>query len=131
MIVNNLSNSFNPVPKNKVEKKKEVTAIKKKSNKLAKLERQRDKDIVKEGICEICGKYSKRLDPHEIFGGSNRKRSIQHKFVKLICPKCHSNEAIINQLRIDTQKEYEKTHTRQEFINLIGKSYLRRNENEF
>lgn len=130
MIVNNLSNSFNPVPKQKTEKKKEVTAIKKKSKKLAKLERQRDKDIVKEGICEFCGKYSKRLDPHEVYGGSNRKRSIKHKFVKLICPKCHSNEAIINQLRIDTQKEYEKTHTRQEFINLIGKSYLRRNENE-
>lgn len=130
MIVNNLSNSFNPVPKNKIEKKKEVTEIKKKSKKLAKLERQRDKDIVKEGICEFCGKYSKRLDPHEVYGGSNRKRSIKHKFVKLICPKCHSNEAIINQLRIDTQKEYEKTHTRQEFINLIGKSYIRRNENE-
>lgn len=124
MIVNNLSNSFNPVPKNKVEKKKEVTAIKKKSKKLAKLERQRDKDIVKEGICEFCGKYSKRLDPHEIYGGSNRKRSIKHKFVKLICPKCHSNEAIINQLRIDTQKEYMKTHTEEEFINLIGKSYI-------
>lgn len=124
MIVNNLSNSFNPVPKNKIEKKKEVTAIKKKSKKLAKLERQRDKDIVKEGICEFCGKYSKRLDPHEIFGGSNRKRSIKNKFVKLICSKCHSNEAIINQLRIDTQKEYMKTHTEEEFINLIGKSYL-------
>ena len=124
MIVNNLSNSFKPVPKNKIEKKKEVTAIKKKSNKLAKLERQRDKDIVKEGICEFCGKYSKRLDPHEVYGGSNRKRSIKHKFVKLICPKCHSNEAIINQLRIDTQKEYMKTHTEEEFINLIGKSYI-------
>lgn len=124
MIVNNLSNSFNPVPKNKVEKKKEVTAIKKKSKKLAKLERQRDKDIVKEGICEFCGKYSKRLDPHEIFGGSNRKRSIKNKFVKLLCRECHSNEKIINKLRIDTQKEYEKTNTRQEFIDLIGKSYL-------
>lgn len=130
MIVTDLSKSFNPVPKNKVEKKKEVTAIKKKSKKLAKLERQRDKDIIKEGICEFCGKYSKRLDPHEIYGGSNRKRSIQHKFVKLICPKCHSNEAIINQLRIDTQKEYMKTHTEEEFINLIGKNYIRRNEND-
>jgi DNA-directed RNA polymerase subunit M/transcription elongation factor TFIIS len=130
MIVTDLSNSFNPIPKNKSEKKKEVTEIKKKSKKLAKLERQRDKDIVKEGICEFCGKYSKRLDPHEVYGGSNRKRSIKHKFVKLICPKCHSNEAIINQLRIDTQKEYMKTHTEEEFINLIGKSYLRRNENE-
>lgn len=130
MLVKDLSNSFNPVPKNKIEKKKEVTAIKKKSKKLAKLERQRDKDIVKEGICEFCGKYSKRLDPHEIFGGSNRKRSIKNKFVKLLCRECHSNEKIINQLRIDTQKEYEKTHTRQEFIDLIGKNYIRRNENE-
>ena len=128
MIVTDLSNSFNPVPKNKAEKKKEVTTIKKKSKKLARLERQRDKGIVKEGICEVCGKYSKYLDSHEIFGGSNRKRSIQHKFVKLICRKCHDNENVIKQLRIDTQKEYEKTHTRQEFINLIGKSYLRRKE---
>ena len=124
MIVTDLSSSFNPVHKNKVEKKKEVTEIKKKSKKLAKLERQRDKDIVKEGICEVCGKYSKRLDPHEVYGGSNRKRSIKSKFVKLICPRCHSNEAIINQLRIDTQKEYMKTHTKEEFINLIGKSYI-------
>ena len=128
MIVTDLSNSFNPVPKKKTEKKKEVTTIKKKSKKLAKLERQRDENLVKEGICEFCGNYSRHLDPHEVYGGSNRKRSIQHKFVKLICPKCHSNETIINQLRIDTQKEYEKTHTEEEFIKLIGKSYLRRKE---
>ena len=125
MIVKNLSNSFNPVPKIKNEKQEKVTGIKKKSNKLAKLERQRDKDIVKSGICECCGQYSKRLDPHEVYGGSNRKRSIKYKFVKLICPKCHSNEAKINQLRIDTQKEFEKEHTREEFIKIIGKSYIK------
>lgn len=131
MIVKDLSNSFNPVPKplqkikqSSAEKKKNTVEIKKKSGKLAKLERQRDKNLIKEGVCEYCGNYSKRLDPHEIFGGSNRQRSIKHKFVKLICPKCHSNESIINQLRIDTQKEYEKTHTREEFIKIIGKSYL-------
>lgn len=60
-----------------------------------------------------------------MYGGSNRKRSIKYKFVKLICPKCHSNEAIINQLRIDTQKEFEKEHTREEFIKIIGKSYIK------
>lgn len=125
MIVKDLSNSFNPVPKIKNEKKEKVTAIKRKSSKLAKLERQRDKDIVKSGICECCGQYSKRLDPHEVYGGSNRKRSIKYKFVKLICPKCHSNEAIINQLRIDTQKEFEKEHTREEFIKIIGKSHIK------
>ena len=124
MIVTDLSNSFNPVPKNKAEKKKEVTTIKKKSKKLAKLERQRDKNLVKEGICEFCGNYSRHLDPHEVYGGSNRKRSIAHKFVKLLCRKCHDNEEIINQLRIETQKEYMKTHTEEEFIKLIGKSYL-------
>lgn len=124
MLVKDLSNSFNPYPKIKTEKKKQVTEIKKKNSKLAKLERQRDKDLVKSGYCEYCGKYSKRLDPHEVYGGSNRKRSIKHKFIKLICPKCHSNESIINQLRIKTQIEFEKEHTREEFIELIGKSYL-------
>lgn len=127
MIVTNLNNSFNPVPKGG-QKKTENTVksgqIKKKSNKLAKLERQRDKDIVKEGLCEFCSKYSEHLDPHEIYGGSNRKRSIKNKFIKLLCRKCHSNEEIINQLRINTQKEYEKKHTREEFIEIIGKSYL-------
>lgn len=125
MIVTDLSNSFKPVPKIKTDKKKESTQMKKKSKKLTKLERQRDKDIIKEGICEFCGKYSKRLDPHEVYGGSNRKRSIKHKFVKLICPKCHSSENKIMQLRIDVQKEFEKNHTRAEFIAIVGKSYLK------
>lgn len=125
MVVTDLSNSFHPVPKVKSKKDTKSTRLRKRSKKLAKLERQRDKDIVKKGICEICGKYSKRLDPHEIYGGSNRKRSIENKFVKLLCRKCHDDKDIIKQLRIETQKEYEKTHTRQEFINLIGKSCIK------
>lgn len=127
MITIDLSNSFNPVPKTghkKTESTLKSGQIKKKSNKLAKLERQRDKNLIKSGICEVCGNYSKQLDPHEVYGGSNRKRSIKHKFVKLICRKCHGNEDIIKQLRIDTQKEYMKTHTKEEFIKLIGKSYI-------
>lgn len=128
MIVTDLSNSFNPVPKKKAEKKKEVTTIKKKSKKLVKLERQRDKNLVKEGICEFCGNYSRHLNPHEVYGGSNRKRSMEHKFVKLLCRKCHDDEDIIKQLRIAAQKEYMKTHTEEEFVKLMGKSYLRRKE---
>ena len=41
MIVQDLTNSFNPVPKIKKEKKEKVTEIKKRSNNLAKIERQR------------------------------------------------------------------------------------------
>lgn len=106
-----------PIKKSKIE-------IKKKSSKLIKLEKQRDKNLTKEGICECCGKYSERLDPHEIYGGSNRKRSIKYKFIKLICRECHSNDNKIMQLRADTQKEYEKNHSREEFIKIIGKNYL-------
>lgn len=123
MIVTDLSNSFNPVPKT-ASKPVSKTVLKQKSKKLAKIERQRDKGLVKSGQCEYCGKYSNRLDPHEIYGGSNRKRSIKHKFVKLICPQCHKDEEIIKQLRINTQREFEKTHRKEEFIKLIGKSYL-------
>lgn len=125
MIVKDLSNEFYPVPKQQKKERKQKTEIKKKSKKQAKLERQRDKDLIKTGICECCGRYSERLDPHEIYGGSNRKRSIKYKFVKLICPKCHSSESKIMQLRIDTQREYEETHTREDFIKLIGKSYIK------
>lgn len=127
MITIDLSNSFNPVPKTgqkKTESPLKSGQMKKKSSKLAKLERQRDKNLIKSGICEVCGRYSKQLDSHEIYGGSNRKRSIKHKFVKLLCRKCHDNKEIIKQLRIDTQKEYMKTHIKEEFIELIGKSYI-------
>lgn len=123
-IATDLSKDFHPVPKIKAEKKKEVAEIKKKSSKLAKLERQRDKVLVKSGICENCGKACKKLDPHEVYGGSNRKRSIKHKFIKLLCRECHSDEKVIAKLRIETQKEYMKTHTEEEFIELIGKSYI-------
>jgi hypothetical protein len=125
MIVKDLSNSFNPVPKKEKIIKEKSTEIKKRSKKQDKIERQRDKNRVKEGKCDYCKKEKKRLDPHEVYGGSNRKRSILNNFVKMLCRECHSSEAIINQLRIDAQKEFEKTHTREEFIKIIGKSYIK------
>lgn len=73
--------------------------------------------------CYYCGKEGK-MDLHEIYGGSNRKRSIENGFVVPLCRICHSNEKIIQYLRIKLQKEYEKNHSREEFIKIIGKSYL-------
>lgn len=126
MIVKDLSNSYNPCPKSPNRQKKSRTRqkIKQKSNKLLKLERERDKDIIKSGKCDYCGRICSRLDPHEVYGGRNRKRSIENNFIKMLCRQCHSNEEIIKQLRIDVQKEYEKEHTREEFIKIIGKSYI-------
>ena len=127
MIVKDLSNSFNPVPKIKSkENSKRFKEIKKKSKKLAKLERQRDKNLDKYGECEYCHREFKHLDPHEVYGGSNRQRSMKYGFVKKLCRECHSNEKIHEQLKIDTQKEFEKNHTREEFIKIIGQSFIGR-----
>lgn len=103
---------------------RENKSIKKKSDKLSKLEKERDKGKTKQGYCQCCGKWSSRLDPHEIYGGSNRQRSIKNGFVIDICRICHSNEELINELRKEKQKEFEEEHTREEFIKIIGKSYL-------
>ena len=127
MIVKDLSNSFNPVLKTKSkENSKRFKEIKKKSKKLAKLERQRDKNLDKYGECEYCHREFKHLDPHEVYGGSNRQRSMKYGFVKKLCRECHSNEKILEQLKIDTQKEFEKNHTREEFIKIIGQSFIGR-----
>ena len=100
-------------------------AISKRSAKQNKLEKERDSKLIKKGYCENCHKYCENLDAHEVYGGSNRKRSIENGFVALLCRNCHSNEQIILNLKIKYQKEYEKTHTRDEFIKIIGKNYMK------
>ncbi len=135
MIVTDLSNSFNPVPK-PLQKKKEVcrnikrtAEMKKKSNKLAKLEKKRFSIITNDlKHCYICSEQGKKNvlkdDLHEIYGGSNRKRSIENGLVVPLCRKHHQDRIILNWLKRFAQLEFEETHTREKFISLIGKSYL-------
>lgn len=117
--------TFNDCTNCPYKKYKKFYEIKSKSKKLAMLERQRDKKVVKVGICDYCNNFSEHLDPHEVYGGSNRKRSINHNFIKMLCRECHSNPDVINELRIDMQNEFEKEHTREEFIYITGKSYIK------
>ena len=74
--------------------------------------------------CYYCGNVG-TMDLHEVYGGSNRLRSIRMGFVVPLCRICHSNEEIIKYLRIKLQKEFEKTRTREEFIEITGKSYIK------
>ena len=72
------------------------------------------------------------LHLHHIFYGSNRKVSDKNGFVVWLCAKHHnmSDEGVHFDKTLDyyikrkCQIEYEKAHTREEFIELIGKSYL-------
>ena len=110
-------------------KYKGIKAIKNKTNKQAKLENSRY-SIITDDLkhCYICTerglKDIPKDDLHEIYGGSNRKRSIKNGLVVPLCRKCHQDNEILKFLQRFMQLEYEETHTREEFIKLIGKSYL-------
>lgn len=75
----------------------------------------------------------KQVENHHIyFGNSNRKNSEFYGFKANLCLMHHriGKEAVHNNRETDLilkracQEEFEKTHTRQEFVKIIGKSYL-------
>lgn len=127
MIATDLSNSFNPVPKNKIEKKKEVTAIKKKSNKLAKLEKNRFSIITKDlEHCYLC--KNNKDDLHELVEGKNRQVSMKYGLVIPICRKCHeivtNDKTLQDKLHKVAQKEFKKHYKTENFVQVFGQNYL-------
>lgn len=103
--------------------------INKKTSKQIKLEKSRysilTNDLDHCYICRFQGKKVLRDDLHEVYGGANRKRSILNGLVVPLCRKHHQNEEILSELKVATQLMYEANHTRDEFIKLIGKSYIK------
>lgn len=96
--------------------------MRKKSTKLAKLERNRYSIFTNDYIhCYYCHNFKSKLDIHEVYGGSNRQRSMKYGLCVPLCRACHSNEVVIQDLRKWCQREYEKTHSRMEFIQIIRK----------
>lgn len=84
--------------------------------------------------CWFCHKTDD-LHLHEIyFGSANRKISIKHKFQVYLCSRHHNlggNGKCVHQcremdleLKMTCQRKYEEDHTREDFIRLIGKSYI-------
>lgn len=104
-------------------------SINKKTSKQIKLEKSRysilTNDLEHCYICRFQGKKVLRDDLHEVYGGANRKRSILNGLVVPLCRKHHQDKEILSELKVATQKMYEINHTRDEFIKLIGKSYIK------
>ena len=85
-----------------------------------------------DSICMIC--LSPYAHTHEVYSGINRQTSIKHGFQVNLCRYHHQEweqSPHINpkgefnvKLKQDTQKNYEETHSRDEFLILIGRSYL-------
>lgn len=82
--------------------------------------------------CYQTGK-THNLHCHHIYFGSNRKVSDENGFWVWLTGEWHNQDSRIdvhhniefdNYLKKECQNQFEETHTREEFRQLIGKSYL-------
>lgn len=86
-----------------------------------------------EKVCYITGSIY-NLHRHHIYAGGRRKISEEHGFWVYLTGALHnqSNEgvhgknghALDMKLKQDCQRKFEETHSREEFLSIIGKSYL-------
>lgn len=98
-----------------------------KTYKLKKLEKNRFSILTNDmEHCYIC--QSPFVEIHEIYGGKNRKVSMQNGLCVPLCHKHHEyvtlNADGSNYLKQKCQMVFEKTHSRDEFLELICRSYL-------
>lgn len=92
----------------------------------------------KDGTCYLCMKLKEdyRIYPvvheHHIYDGPNRSISEAEGLKVYLCLEhhiwgpcaVHNNKENMRLLQMDGQRAYERTHTREEFMELIGRNYL-------
>ena len=98
-----------------------------KTYKLKKLEKNRFSILTNDmEHCYIC--QSPFVEIHEIYGGKNRKVSMQNGLCVPLCHKHHEyvtlNADGSNYLKQKCQKVFEETHSREEFMKLIGRNFI-------
>lgn len=81
--------------------------------------------------CYLCGRKTCLERHHTLSGVANRKLSEKYGLWVYLCHDCHTgpNGAQYNPeknrvLKKQAQIAFEKTHTREEFRKIFGKSYL-------
>lgn len=92
----------------------------------------------KDGTCYLCRKLDLNyrihacVHKHHVFGGPNRKISEAEGLYIYLCPEhhvlgrdaVHREYEMMRMLQEDAQRVYERTHSREEFMKLIGRNYL-------
>lgn len=81
--------------------------------------------------CFLCGKYGP-TERHHVFQGAYRKKAEHYGYVVNLCHSCHNvsphgvhfDKTKRIALRQRCQREYEQTHTRDQFIAEFGRNYL-------
>lgn len=96
----------------------------------------------KDGTCYLCmklrGDYRLHsvVHEHHVYGGANRAVSEAEGLKAYLClehhvdgPEAvHNNQGNMRILQRDAQRKYEETHSREEFMRLIGRNYLEGDE---
>jgi len=100
---------------------------KRKRSKVRELERKRYSILTDDlTICFKCKRP--KQDLHEIYEGRNRQNSMKHGFVIPLCRECHywihHDIGLAEYYKQICQKEYERTHSRKEFMDIIHRNYL-------
>ncbi len=93
----------------------------------------------KNGRCYLCEKLGYHagiwslMEEHHVFGGTaNRKMSERYGLKVYLCVghhregpcAVHTNAEMAESLKRDAQRVFERTHTREEFMQIFGKNYL-------
>ena len=82
--------------------------------------------------CYITLREERGLHKHHIYGGPNRRISEEQGFYVYLLPEYHNmsnrgvhfNKDFDLALKQACQRKYEETHSREEFMALIGRNYL-------
>lgn len=89
------------------------------------------------GLCYLCKRQGDTA-LHHVYGAFNRWMSDENGFVVFLCPSCHTESPTSAHKCRDTdlylkrrcQAAYEKNHTRDEFMRLVGRNCLTEKEKE-
>lgn len=89
--------------------------------------------------CYACGAMEYLEEHHIFYGSANRKQSEAAGLKVHLCIRCHrgsrtgvhgGNKELDQQLKRSAQLIYEKSHSRAEFMDLIGRNYIEESQNE-
>lgn len=79
------------------------------------------------GRCYVCHRTGP-TEVHHMIHGANRPNADRFGLVVHLCPYCHRNVhshgSFDAELKGIAQQEFEKTHTREQFMKIFGRNYL-------
>ena len=107
---------------------KEQRTLKSRTNRQAKREKERF-SIIYRDLTKCCNCGSKTgIEKNEVFEGSYRQTSIRYGMVCPFCETCHTqfhNDIMFNLFyKVMFEKEFLKTHSKEEFIKIFGQDYI-------